>query len=472
MRTRAAAGLALVAAALLACAQRVSPPAERAFDRFVLVTIDTLRADHLGAYGYPRPTSPFFDGLAPQGVLFERAHAPMATTAPSHASLFTSRYPLEHQVLRNGLVLDDGFVTLAERLAAAGYRTAGFVAAGDLFAAAGLGQGFQTFDAPPPPEDGAYRAADRTVDAALDWLEQTSALEQPLFLWVHLFDPHGPLVPPERYRKLFEPHTDKERLGLARFLLGRHHVKLGTFGAGLQGMIEQYTNYDAEVRFADTELGRLFQAVQEQAAGRTLWVITADHGQGLGSHRFFGHGKNIYQEQVRVPLLFYASDGSFPARRVRAVVEHVDLAPTLLELAGVAASGPILRGRSLVDLLRGGDEKALAGRQALVQRRAYEEPDPRWEELGHDYELGEKYALVGARWKYIHRTVGVDELYDLRADPYETRNLAAADPVRAERLRTALEERLAELRGTGAAGEPASVDGETLKRLEALGYVP
>ncbi len=404
-------------------------------------------------------------------MLFERAYAASPTTTPSHASIFTSRYPLEHGVLRNGLVLRDDFVTLAERLSAAGFTTAGFVAAGALFADAGLAQGFDHFDAPPPADDLPYRSADATVDAVLAWLAAEPPSVRPLFLFVHLFDPHGPQAPPEVHRQRFALRTPAERQRFARYLTERRQIRPGSFGAGIDGMLEQYQNYDAEIRFADAELGRLFDALGGLDRERPwLWIVTADHGQGMGSHLFFGHGKHVYEEQVRVPLLFYAGNGAFPPQRVSAVVEHVDLLPTLAELIDLGPSPAPVRGRSLLPLLRGGGVAEFAEGSALAQRRSYEAPAPE-RPPGADYELGEKYALVGPRWKLIHRTLGGDELYDLRRDPLETRNRAAAEPARVAALRERLLARLEGLRSAAsAAAEP--VDPETSRQLEGLGYLP
>jgi arylsulfatase A-like enzyme len=464
----------LLASLALACAGETTAPVDRAFDRFVLVTIDTLRADQLGVYGYRRATSPFFDSLAAQSVLFERAYAPMSATAPSHATIFTSLYPAQHGVRRNGLVLGDDFVTLAELLSAAGFQTAGFTATITLFTSGGLRQGFQEFDTAAKVEGVAYRGASETIDSALRWLDGSADLDDPLFLFVHLFDPHGPLVPPKPYREAFELRSTAQRERFARYLTGQRHVVPGAFQSGLQGMLWQYMNYDAEIRYADTELARLFEALGARGdTTPTLWVITADHGQGMGSHSVFGHAAHIYEEQVRVPLLFHATNAAFSPRRIPAIVEHVDLLPTLAELAGLreepkAADGR-RRGRSLVPLLRGEETSGFRGHGAFAQRRAFEPQDP--SRPNPSFELGEKYAWVEERWKLIHRTIGRDQLYDLQTDPYETRNLAAEQPEQAAALKARLLARIEELRGEGTPEAP-KVDEEAQRQLEALGYLP
>jgi arylsulfatase A-like enzyme len=183
-----------------------------------------------------------------------------------------------------------------------------------------------------------------------------------------------------------------------------------------------------------------------------------------------GHGRHIYEEQVHVPLILHASDGLLTPRRVPGVVELCDVLPTVVELVGAtdaltAQAGPI-QGRSLMPILRG--EQAAVPRAALVQRRAYDPPPPG--RLLADYELGEKFALVERDWKYIHRTIGADELYQLSADPHEERNLIHENPAQAARMKAALLERVRRL-GETAGPEAASVGSATVEKLEALGYV-
>lgn len=321
----------LLAAAAPACGP--APPLR--FERIVLVTLDTFRADHLGLHGYPRETSPFLDGLAEDAVVFERAYAPMPITAPSHATLFTALYPIQHGVLSNGGRLPDGAATLAEALRAAGFTTAGFTSTHAHWAPTGLDRGFAHFDARPRESAEVYRRADRTVDAALAWLADCGC--ERLFLFVHLFDAHAPLRPPPDHLAVFRSQPEEARRRHVAFLTGHHGLPLAFYGDDPGRMLFIIDRYDAEIRFADAQLRRLYEGLRERGlAEGTLFVVTADHGEGLGNHAFMGHGK-IYEEGLRVPLLYHAMDGRLDARRVGAPVEHVDLRPTLLELAGLPA---------------------------------------------------------------------------------------------------------------------------------------
>jgi arylsulfatase len=454
------------------------------FDRFVLVTVDTLRADHLGTYGYPVETSPFLDALAERSVVFERAYAAIATTAPSHATMFTSLYPIQHRVLKNGLVLGGGYLTLAELLEEAGFATGGFASTRSHFGVGGLDRGFETFEEPRRQErEGLpYRDARATTDAALRWLEDFDARDR-FFLWIHLFDVHQPHRPPEPHLRAVSPQGAAERQSLARFLHEEHQIPggdpqggAGVFRRGDEGMLKFHTGYDGEIHFVDAELRRLFDAFRRLGlASRALWIITSDHGEGLGNHDYKHHGKHIYEEQVRIPLLFFSEEPWIVPRRVDALVEHVDLLPTVASLVGrgdaLAAQEPPFQGRSLVPLLTGEPSSAFPERLVFVQRRSYEEADRRSPLVALDFERDSKFAVVERRWKYIHRTVGSDELYDLRADPYETRNLVGRHPELAERMKAALLARARRL-SEKAGPDAESVDAETIEQLRALGYAP
>ena len=189
-------GAALLAAAALCCggdpdAGPTSMSQSLAYDHIVFVTLDTLRADHLHTYGYPRNISPFIDGLAERGVVFERAYASISSTGPSHATMFTGLYPLQHRVQKNGQGLPNEFVTLAESLAARGFDTGAFVSSRASLRSGNLDRGFQVYDDPQRKTGAPYRPANETIDAAIDWLENRRD-SGPYFLWLHLFDMHLP----------------------------------------------------------------------------------------------------------------------------------------------------------------------------------------------------------------------------------------------------------------------------------------
>ncbi|MFP8880964.1 MAG: sulfatase [Myxococcota bacterium] len=485
-KLRRALGCALLLA--LAAAQIGGSRPDSSFDRIVLVSIDTLRADHLGTYGYPRPISGFIDQMADDGAVFERAYASMSTTGPSHATMLTGLHPIQHGVKRNGRRLADEWTTVAEMLAARGFSTAGFSGTRVHFRTGNLDQGFDHFDEPPGSLRAPYQPADQTLQAARNWL-RSQPNDRPLFLLLHLFDVHHPWNPPEIHRRELARRSEEVGFQPSYWNEGQH-VPIDFYAGQIEQMRATIDSYDAEIRFVDTELRRFAVDFSAWADGRpTLWIVTSDHGEGLGNHGWLFHGKHIYDEQVRVPLIFHASDHRYAHRRIKEIVQHVDLLPTILDLASMPSRSPAApnarsahtaprTGRSLAGLLQGAPWPDLDTRGAFVQRRSFD-PNPAADarasrgEIRPDnrYESGETYAWIEGRWKLIHRTIGRDELFDLEADPYEMRNLAGDQSERLRQMRAALEERLSELGVVPPAAAPP-VARETLDQLEALGYLP
>jgi len=431
----------------------------------LLVSLDTTRSDHLSVYGYERETSPHLMALASQGVRFDAAYAPSASTGPSHASLFTSLYPMTHRVIKNGRRLGDGFETLAEILRDSGYTTGGVVSSFVLSRRFGYGQGFEAFDddfsrANVPSgttlwegreiEGKFWASADDTTRRAIEWLDDRRAAERPFFLFVHYFDPHEHHLLPSGYRPPFEPGP-KEALKLNR----------------------QIFRYDTQISFMDREIGRLLTALAERGLDRdSLIVVAGDHGEGLMQHGHMFHGAQIYEEDVRVPLILRWLGELAGPRVLVGPMELMDLAPTLLELIGVTG-GEDLRGRSLAKLLRG-ESKPEVERSIHLYRRHYA---PRLDdEANREPGLtpgiepkGEKFGLRVGHWKLIEGPdEGSLELYDLESDPGEHVDLAQREPERVETLRGMLaawrsEHTHADLDVTGPSEEERA-------RLEALGY--
>jgi arylsulfatase A-like enzyme len=407
-------GLALGLAALLACGRgEPEPPL-----RFVLVTIDTLRADHLGCYGAAGVETPTLDRLATEAVRFETAISPAPLTLPSHASLLTGLEPPRHGIHNNAhfRLPADGPATLAERFRDGGFATAAFVGSFVLDRRFGLTRGFDVYDdqmalsdtrSLAPPE----RRADAVVDAASAWL--ASAPER-FLLWVHFYDPHADYAPP--------PPFD------ARF---RHDP------------------YTGEIAFADAQLGRLLAALATRFPdGRTALVVTSDHGESRGEHGEQTHAYTVYDATQRVPLLLRAP-GVAPGVHA-GLVRLVDVAPTLLELAGLPALPGA--GESLLSALSPGS----APRSAFVETFA-----PRM-----DLDWSPLFGLRTAERKYIRAPR--PELYDLASDPRELRDLSAERPDEVAALDRELEARLA---GAPPIVPNLSLDAGDRARLEALGYV-
>ena len=290
--------------------------------------------------------------------------------------------------------------------------------------------------------------------------------EEQFFLWVHLFDPHGPREPPAEHLQRLWPKNVAERLAHIEFLKTEHRLDTSANGA----LRRQILLYDGEIAFVDAELQRLYSELERRGLDRgSLWVVTADHGEGLENHGWFGHSKQLYNVQLHVPLIFHF-DGDLYAGKVITdrVVEHVDLAPTVMDL--VEAEGALdeqilpIQGQSLLPLMRG-----LGGgyskRVAFAQRSLY--PQRRKLRL-ESMTKGQNYALQTLDSKYLLYTHGDDEFYDLASAPYETRNRIDQASREADELQTTLEALIDRLSSEKA---PLPVDSQAIERLRALGYL-
>ena len=430
MRRRSA--LAATGLLALSCSgpgQTSKPPAPTLTARhLVLVTIDTLRADRLGCYGSTTVETPHLDRIAREGAMALQASAPVPLTLPSHASLMTGRLPPEHGQ-RDNLAppLPLSLPTLAEILKGAGFETAAFISSVVLAARTRLDRGFETY-----ADDFEWkgearflntiqRPGDQTLGLAVEWLEQRDPARR-FFAWIHLYDPHEPYEPPEPFASRYA---------------GRP--------------------YDGEVAWSDELIGRLYAALERLSLlQHTLLVVVSDHGEGLGDHEETLHGFFVYQTTLRVPLIV-RGPGVAAGGRVEAVVQIPDLFPTILDLMGVAGV-PEASGRNIAPALRGGEplEEEPIYAESLVPRLHFG-----WSELR---------MLREGRFKFIEAPR--PELYDLVADPGETRNIIDQQASRAQAMREALGREIDRLesRAPEVAGDE-SVPSEVRQQLGALGYL-
>ena len=427
----------------------------------ILITIDTLRADHLGCYGYPRNTSPFIDHLAKNGILFQNAFASSSHTAPSHASIFTSLHPVQHRLLVNGARLHDSAFTMAEMFQDLGYETAGFCSVGFL---SNMRQGFDIFDNEKYKKV-QYRQAHQTTDSVLDWLSEKKSSDK-FFLWVHIFDPHRPYMPPKKCLRRMGLRTRAEKDIFIKYLFEIHKLPVDFYQHRFK-LIEDYNNYDAEILFVDREIKRLFNHMEiENLNSHTLWVITSDHGEGLGNHGYKSHGKYIYNEQVHVPLIFYFSDRTYADIKVDNLVRHVDILPTLSDLFGydLEKKSKFVQGVSLLPLVHN-NQSGYAVEYAFYQRR------PKDKKARRNWEPGEIHGLQDLNFKYIYHSQGKDEFYDLRKDPFESKNLIDFPSEDKERLKKILGLKYNVLAAQTIEGGESKIDKKFLEELRALGYI-
>ncbi len=436
----------------------------------ILILVDALRRDHVGTYGYHQPTTPFIDELGARGVVFEDALSQAPQTLNSTASLFTSRhFPLllwgvEHDPIPG--VADDrreqwartprlaaANLTVAEVLSAAGYQTVALFNNPHQHATSGFSQGFDSARLLDRDAGQAYARVDSLTTAFLDWHSGRDP-ERAYFAYLHLMEPHNPYRPPAEYQALFPP-------GSGRHLYANGPPPPGFTGSDLETMTALY---DAEIRFLDDGLRRLVGELELRTdLEKTLIIITADHGDELLDHGGLGHGKTVELELLRIPMIMTGGPvGPHAGTRVEALVRNIDLAPTIVEMAGLDEPGDF-QGRSLVPLIDGAEP-------------AIEPP-----EISYAW-IAELRSLTSAEWHCMRDLAnGRLTLYHRSEDPRGTLDVAGERPEIAELCLAALDRLEAEgeeARRTAEALKTVETDGAitpenaaVLEQLKALGYV-
>ncbi|TMA34865.1 MAG: hypothetical protein E6J79_15955 [Deltaproteobacteria bacterium] len=527
-KPRLARAAAMIVLAAAACRPDCAPRAGQARTNVVLVTIDTLRADHLGCYGNRTVRTPELDRLAAEGALFERCYSQAHLTVPSHLTILTSLPPAEHGVLDNGWTLRRHVDALPGVFAHAGYRTAAFVGAKHVGPEGPLGPALTGLEVYKAPWNIAvpYRA-EETNRNVLRWLR--GACRDPFFVWIHYWDPHMPYTPPGRFDRAYyrddpydprhtsmagvtlnwffyevagvrrrlgerasEVHALKQELGLSsrqvRALI-LDPVDLGRYGdgetlgprlrrlrsfllhglplkrnladwlTGVRDLRFPLAQYAGEVSYVDREVGRLRDGLRDLGlADRTVLVITADHGESLGEHGIYFDHFGLHEPNLHVPLVVWAP-GRIPPRRYPEPVRSLDIAPTVLRLAGLAPPAA-MEGRDLFDA----DGKAppvvseaMRGLQIMI--------------------LSDRWKLIRSLQSFYYndafsRQTGTTELYDLGADPGEADNVVASHAEVAAALGDGLDAWVAARHADGVAvARPAPIPRERLEQLRALGYV-
>ncbi len=392
----------------------------------LIITLDTVRADRIGAYGYGKAETPNLDELARKGILFENCYTPVPLTMPAHCSLFTGRYPLGHRVRDNGtFFLEENEVTLAEMMTQRGYETYAVIASFVLQAKFGLNQGFSEYEDSlnmdellhnfysEIPADVVYTKFDR-------WFKKRR--KEKFFAWVHFYDPHAPYEPPEEYRK----------------------------GDSLSDM------YDGEIAYTDVWVGKIVQDLRdENLLESTLIVVVGDHGEAFGEHQEYGHSVFCYEENLKVPLVFF-NPGLFPeSLLVKNRVILIDILPTLFELFGMDIPS-MVQGKSLVKMFDGKGEK---GMRSFYIESMYGKESLGWAPLT---------GIIDGPYKFI--SLPEPELYDLKTDIREKTNLFSEkhDIARAldEKLRSCMLKY-----STVSRDSRRELTAEDRNRLESLGYI-
>lgn len=382
----------------------------------VLITIDTLRADHLGCYGYSRKTSPAIDTLAGEGTLFINTIAQRGLTWPSLTSIMTSLYPVEHGIRINGMQLKYYKISLAEILKTRGYTCAAFL----TNACQATWNGF----------DYKKKADDKDIKItvqAIKWLK--SHCDKKLFLWIHYIAPHRPYAPPMPYKNLFDQDYKGNMNGSSKQL---DEIALKKIALSKEDLNHIISLYDGEIAFVDDQIKYLISTIRKlNIKDKTLIVITADHGEDLYQHNFyFYHAASIYESSLQIPLIFNLP-GVIPKNiKINKVVESIDIAPTILEILGIP-SPRNFHGTSLMPLFKNRD---------IFLGDAYSEWQDKILSIRTDshrfiYNPSNFHPICIDGGNYNSYVIEQEELYDIKNDPAESANIVKMKPKIAQTLR-------------------------------------
>lgn len=433
---------------------RLSAPGTHAHTNIILISIDTLRADHLGCYGYAPPTSPNVDRMASEGVVFRTAIASSSWTVPSHTSIFTGLDPTRHGVVKVFYrALPPALDTLAELLWDQGYETAGFVGGAFVSNVWNFGQGFDRYRENLETQRGEADTLSWSLEHAKPWLKQRRA--RPFLLFLHTYQVHLPYTPPPPYDRLFDPDYS----GPYELAFTEKDAELLEKSGPLDPRVLRHAAalYDGEIRAMDDTLGELFEFLRTTGlAENTCIVFTSDHGDEFGEHGGLSHNHmKLYDELIRVPLIIWCPSLVPGGRVIDGLASHTDILPTVLELTGTEVPAG-LDGVTLVPALRG---ERLPDRIVTISEV--------------DGSVGKREGTVKAfrtgRHKLIESTLdGSQKLFDLNADRGETTDLAAKQPEVASQVRALAGGRPSE--PAAGAAPTVTLDNVMRERLRALGY--
>ncbi|RMF92084.1 MAG: hypothetical protein D6734_13040 [Candidatus Schekmanbacteria bacterium] len=451
----------------------------------LLVSVDTLRADHLKCYGYPFETSPFIDSIAERGALIKNAVSVSPSTLPSHTSLLTSLIPRKHGVVRNGYILSNNLLTLQKILKNEGFTTAAFVSSYALSSNFNFNQDFDLYDEKfdknrYPGQQKIERAANKTTDAVIKYLKEYSA-KKPFFIFLHYIDPHWPYSPPPNYSRLFNPsYRGNFDGGMKSIYSLRSKLAKGETVSD-EDKKQAEALYDGEIRFVNDQFKKLFSELQsEEKLQHTIIVFTADHGETFFEHDgYLDHSPRVYETTIHIPLILYYEPKIKSGIKINKLVSNIDIAPTILELAGIKIPDEY-EGKSFANLLVGENEKG-SNREQLYVFSESTRKAPYLENGVNEYLLKAKNkwpndpfakSIRGRKWKYIETPyLGREEFYDIKNDPNERNNLINSNDNRIKSEIVRFRNLLDFYKKIYVPPAVKYIDRKSIENLKSLGYI-
>ncbi len=421
----------------------------------LLVSIDTLRADHLSVYGYPRHTSPTLDKLCKKGVVFQYPIVQCSWTLPSHMSIFTSLYPSAHGVETDGTKLPEENETLGEMLNKRGYKTGAVVSSAYVGAAFGFKRGFDDFEKIAKPLE---QGTEKITQFGLDWLDK-NASDEPFLLFLHYLDPHTPYDPPAPLSEIYDPDYTGTMTGWPKDF--HKYFRRNVDFENPEDLEHLIALYDGEIRRVDASFGKIIQKLIEKGVfDRTMIIIFSDHGEEFKEHGGMDHGRTLYEEQVLVPLIISLPDYVKEVNMVVPdMVQTIDIPPTILEICDFQLN-PELQGKSLKPLMK----------PTLIQKLTYTHSEKAYAET---FRMRDPIKMVqDDKYKFIYEPKYETRslLFDMKEDPQEQKNLYKTHPDERKRLYEDMGNYIAENYMLRGQTQPAELSLEEIEQLQAIGY--
>lgn len=449
----------------------------------ILITMDTVRADHLGVYGYKRETSPNIDGFAMDGVRWENAIVQVPLTRPSHFTILSGRYPSSHGLLDNFSATPENIPLLSDMLGEKGYKTAAFVSAAVLNSSFNTRLGFQMYSdrienvvfdnsfllvfalrkIEALGRIKAENSARETNEKVLTWLKENK--ENHFFMWAHYFDPHTPYNPAPAFRKMFTD-SDYDIEKYYSYEWEKENYDSVQKKVYIDRKITDYAValYDAEIRNLDEELGRLFNELKElKLYEKSLIILTADHGESFDHGYYFDHGDRLYEGLIRVPLIIKFPGKKWQGKTIETQVSSIDIAPTILEYLSLNHSGK-MDGKSMISHVSNDEIDSQAETNYAYSQTPYQE--------FFFYKAKELQSIRSNKWKYIYdiRT-GAAELYDISSDPGEQTDFASSRPDIMKEFSSELLNLTNSINKDSGRSKTIEIDSTTKDQLKSLGYI-
>lgn len=394
------------------------------YDTVLFITIDTLRKDHVSSYGYPFDTSPFIDKLKKEGTSFSNAFTASSHTAPSHTTMFTGLYPKSHHVLRNYDALSNNVYGIKKHFESNGFKVIGFPATKFLDGKIGFDKlGKKYYDSIKNLGNiGWFLLVKQNIERVKAWFKDIKPTKKDkLFLWLHLYDVHqwkkfGKL--PQKYIEY--ANTLKSNPKYYEYLKDNQNIPENFF-SNKDDMLTKISTYDAKLRQVNDELINFFEFLKnERNNNKILVVLMADHGEGLGNHNYAEHGKYLYEEQLRIPLIFWSNTGEIPSKEKDNLISSVDIFSTISDLVGIPLSDKQLKNQNGISF-----KNIILGENKELRKYIFAERRPKDNaSIRQDWIEGKVKAIANKQSKYIYNEKAQNEFYDLTKDPFEINNIA------------------------------------------------